>query len=117
MRSVLALFLLFFAAAAFAQEAAGPSFNIDIRAPGPLKDLLSREMELRRYREVTDLDDAELARLITAAERNVRELVATQGYFDPKISVRRDQVGGGKPVIVVEVEPGRATQVNEVKID
>src|SRR5947207_7956907 len=113
MRSTLAQLLivlaaLWFAASAFAQEAAGPSFNIDIRAPGPLKDLLVREIELRRYREVSDLDDAELARLITAAERNVRELVATQGYFDPKISVRREQEASGKPVIVVEVDPGRA---------
>jgi translocation and assembly module TamA len=115
MRSLIALLLLSFIAAAFAQQA-GPSFNIDIRAPGPLKDLLSRDIELRRYREVADLDDAELARLITAAERNVRELVATQGYFDPKISVRREQDASGKPVIVVEVEPGRLTQVKDVNI-
>lgn len=116
-RVLLALAVVLFAAGALAQEAAQPSFNIDIRAPAPLKDLLSREIELRRYREVTDLDDAELARLITSAERNVRELVATQGYFDPKISVRREQGPDGKPVIVVEVDPGRPTQVRDVKID
>jgi translocation and assembly module TamA len=114
---LLTLTVILFAASALAQEAQGPSFNIDIRAPGPLKDLLSRDLELRRYREVTDLDDAELARLVTAAERNVRELVATQGYFDPKVSVRREQGPDGKPVIVVEVDPGRATQVRDVKID
>jgi translocation and assembly module TamA len=105
------------AASAFAQDSAGPSFNIEVRAPGPIKELLSRDMELRRYREVSDLDDAELARLITAAERNVRELVATQGFFDPKISIHREQDAGGKPVIVVDVDPGRATQVSEAKID
>jgi translocation and assembly module TamA len=106
------------AASAIAQDGSnGPSFNIDVRAPGPIKDLLSRSMELRRYREVSDLDDAELARLITAAERNVRELVATQGYFDPTISVRREQDAGGKPMIVVEVDPGRLTRVGDVKID
>lgn len=116
-RFLLALAAALIAAGALAQEAAQPSFNIDIRAPGPLKDLLSRDIELRRYREVTDLDDAELARLITSAERNVRELVATQGYFDPKISVRREQGPDGKPVIVVEVDPGRATQVREAKIE
>src|SRR5205807_823176 len=36
---------------------------------------------------------------------------------DPKISVRREDGSGGKPVIVVEVEPGRATQVAGVKVD
>lgn len=105
------------AASAFAQEATGPSFTIDVRAPRELKQLLERDMELRRYREVTDLDDAELARLVTAAERNARELVATQGYFDPRIAVRREQAPGGRPVIVVEVEPGRLTHVGEAKID
>jgi translocation and assembly module TamA len=121
MRPALARILTFIAATciaagAFAQEAAGPSFNIDIRAPDPIKELLSRNIELRRYREVSDLDDTELARLVTTAQRNVRELVATQGYFDPKISVRREQDGGGRPVIVIEVDPGRITRVRDVKI-
>ena len=117
MRSFLAFAFALSITAAFAQEASGPSFNIDIRAPKDLKSLLDRDIELKRYREVADLDDAELARLITSAERNVRELVATQGYFDPRISVRREQGAGGKPVIVVEVEPGRLTEVGDVKID
>jgi translocation and assembly module TamA len=105
------LLAVFAACAAQAQEAQGPSFNIEVRAPRELKQLLERDMELRRYREVSDLDDAELARLTAAAERNARELVATQGYFDPKIVVRREAAASGKPVIVVEVEPGRLTSV------
>jgi translocation and assembly module TamA len=117
MRSLLLIVLLSFAVAALAQETQGPAFNIDIRAPKDLKELLARDIELKRYREVADLDDTELARLIASAERNVRELVATQGYFDPKISVRREQGAGGKPVIVVEVEPGALTHVRETKID
>jgi translocation and assembly module TamA len=109
--------LLLMCAAAFAQQAQGPSFNIDVRAPKELRDVISRNIELRRYREVADLDDTELARLVTAAERNVRELVATQGYFNPKISVRREDAGGGRPVIVVEVEPGALTHVAAANID
>ena len=101
-----------------ANAASGPSFSIDIRAPKSVRDVLDRHLELRRYREVTDLDDAELARLISQAERNVRELVGTQGYFDPRISIRREQpAGSAHPVIVVEVEPGIATQVAEVKLE
>lgn len=123
MRLPLARIVLFFAATcmvagAFAQASGGgPSFNIDIRAPDPIRELLSRNIELRRFRDVADLDDAELARLVTTAERNVRELVATQGYFDPKISVRRELGQGGKPVIVIEVDPGSITRVREVTIE
>jgi translocation and assembly module TamA len=102
------------AAAAMAQEA---SFAIDVRAPPSVRPLLEQHLELRRYREVTDLDDAELARLIVLAERNVRELVGTLGFFDPRIAVRREQGAGGKPVIVVEVEPGEITKVAGVKLD
>lgn len=108
-----------FAAGAGAQEPAPaePSFTLDIRAPSSVRPLLQRHLELRRYREVSDLDDAELARLIVLAERNVRELVGTLGFFDPRISIRREQGAGGKPAIVVEVEPGEATRVSAVKID
>lgn len=108
------------AASATAEPAAaqGPSFSIDIRAPSTVRPILERHLELRRYREVADLDDAELARLIAQAERNVRELVGTQGYFDPRISIRREQAAGNaRPVIVVEVEPGVPTQVGDVKLD
>ena len=99
-------------------RASGPSFSIDIRAPKAVRDILTRHLELWRYREVADLDDAELARLISQAERNVRELVGTQGYFDPRISIRREQAAAnGRPVIVVEVEPGVLTQVGSVKLE
>ena len=99
-----------------AQQPAGESFSIDVRAPSEVRETIERNIELRRYREVTDLDDAELARLVTEAERNVRELVATQGYINPQISVRREQVAG-KPVIVIEVQPGPLTHVTATKID
>jgi len=106
-----------FAMGASAQEVSGPSFNIDVRAPREIKSLLEEHLELQRYREVTDLDDSELARLIAVAERNVRELVGTLGYFDPKIDIRRDQSGQARPVIVVEVEPGPITTIADAKVE
>jgi translocation and assembly module TamA len=111
-----AALMLRLATPASAQET-GPSFAIDIRAPASVRPLLERHLELRRYREVTDLDDAELARLIVLAERNVGELVGTLGFFNPRISIRREQGGGSRPVIVIEVEPGEFTRVTAVKID
>ncbi len=72
---------------------------------------------MRRYREVTDLDDYELARLIVLAERDARELVGTLGFFDPRIAIRREQGTNGKPLIVIEVEPGEITKVAGVKLD
>lgn len=111
------------------QGATGPTsaepevtaFDIAVRAPGTVKELLERHLELQRYRAVTDLDEAELARLIVLAERNVRNLVGTLGYFSPTITITREggtAVGSGqRPTIVVAVEPGQATRVGPVAID
>jgi translocation and assembly module TamA len=102
-------------ARAASDEAPRPSFDLEIHAPPPLKSLLERHLELRRYREVSDLDDAELARLIALAEKDVRELAATLGYFNPNVLIARQP--GSRPVISVAVDPGQATSVREVAID
>lgn len=99
--------------AATAQQ---PAFDLVVRAPGPLQDLLERHLELRRYREVSDLDDAEIARLVVIAEKDARELLATQGYFSPQVRIQREPAEP-RPKLVVEVEPGEATKVSAVQID
>ena len=110
------------APAAFAQEpppagAERPAFNLEVRAPDAVRELLERHLELQRYRWVTDLDEAELARLLRLAERNARELIGTLGYFAPRLDIRREPgAEGGVPVVVVAVEPGEPTTVSEVEI-
>src|SRR3954466_3223744 len=79
------------AAQSSAQEAASrPSFRMEVRAPSQVRELLERHLELQRYREVPDLDDAELARLVRLAERDARELLGTLGYFSPQLEIRRE---------------------------
>src|SRR5688572_9418296 len=85
--------LAFLAQEAVAQKQAGdpPAFDLVVRvADDDLRELLERNLELRRYREVTDLDDAELARLVVLGEKDARELLATQGYFAPQVSITRE---------------------------
>ena len=55
------------------------SFDITVRAPGPVRELLEKHLELQRYRAVTDLEPAELARLMVLAESNARNLLGTLG--------------------------------------
>lgn len=109
----LAAFWLALPASAAAQE--GPAFDLVVRAPDPLRELLERNLELRRYREVSDLDDAEVARLIVVAEKDARELLATQGYFKPEVRIARE--AGARTTLVVTVEPGPRTTVGEFRID
>ena len=91
-----------------------PSFDLEIRGPAAARELLERHLELRRYREVPDLDDAELARLVTLAQHDARELLGTLGYFSPTVKVTRE--AGARPTLVVEVELGEKTVVKDVEI-
>ena len=92
------------------------AFDISVRAPDAVRELLEKHLELQRYRAVTDLDDSELARLIVLAERNVRNLVGTLGYFSPRVAITREGGVNERPTIVVAVDPGEATRIGAVDI-
>ncbi|MGE4241262.1 autotransporter assembly complex protein TamA [Ramlibacter sp.] len=96
-------------------DANAPSFDLVVEAPGDLRELLERHLELRRYREVSDLDDVEIQRLIVLAERDARQLLGTRGYFSPTIRIARDK-GPSRPRITVAVEPGTPAAIDKVDI-
>ena len=92
------------------------AFDIAVRAPPVVREMLEKHLELQRYRAVTDLDEAELGRLIVLAERNVRNLVGTLGYFSPDIRITREGGVNQRPTIMVVVDPGEATRIGPVAI-
>jgi translocation and assembly module TamA len=87
-----------------------------VRAPDGVRDLIEKHIELQRYRAVTDLDDNELARLLVLADRNVRELLGTLGYFEPDVSITQE-TNTGRRNLVVSITPGTPTSINAVAID
>ena len=102
------------APAASSTQKPAPAFDLVVRAPDPLRALLENNLELRRYREVSDLDDAEIARLVVLAQKDARELLATQGYFAPEVRIEREP--GPRTTLVVTVEPGERTRVTAAEI-
>ncbi|WP_427913260.1 autotransporter assembly complex protein TamA [Ramlibacter sp. MMS24-I3-19] len=105
--------------AAFAQApVARPSFDIEVRSGNrDVRELLQRHLELQRFREVPDLDDAELQRLLRLADRDARQLLGTLGFFTPRLDIHREPAPeGGVPQVVVDVDPGEATTVAGVDI-
>ena len=92
------------------------AFDIDVRAPEPIRELLATHLELNRYRAVTDLDEAELARLVTLAERDARNLLGTLGYFNPLVDIHREGAVGQRPTLVVVVTPGERTRIAAVDV-
>ncbi|WP_194945423.1 autotransporter assembly complex family protein [Limnohabitans sp. DM1] len=51
----------------------------------PMAAWLSQHLDLQRYRHLSDLDDAEMARLLRDADVQARDLMATQGFFNPSL--------------------------------
>lgn len=100
--------------------AAATAFDIAVRAPpefANLRALVDKHVGLQRYRALTDLDESELARLIVLAERDVRNLVGTLGYFSPDISITQERAPGQRPVVVIAVVPNEATRIAGVSIN
>lgn len=80
---------------------------------------LERHMELQRFTDFPDLQANELRRLLGEAEENARNLLAAQGYFDPRLDLRMEEPEdeGDTRRIVVEVETGRRTRIDEYTVN
>ncbi len=92
-----------------------PAFTLDVEAPAEVQALLLRHLELQRYRELGDLSDAELDRLLPEAEQDAQQLLATLGYFSPVIRIERSTATTPRGVLL-RVTPGEPTVVHAVRI-
>jgi translocation and assembly module TamA len=127
-----------------AAAASAPAFDIRVAcADDKLREMVTRFNDLQRYRAVPDLDAAELARLMALAQRQVGDLLATEGYFSPQVTVQREaavpdaaanaatgqpaapapvdassaEQATARPVVVIAIEPGPVTRVRQAQVD
>jgi translocation and assembly module TamA len=100
------------AAAAFAQ---GTNYTVRIDAPRPLDRLLEQNLDLVRWRGDPRLDLEQLRHLVKVAPEQVKTLVATEGYYTPKVSAGLD-TSGPAPVVRIVVDPGPPVTVGEVDL-
>lgn len=105
--------------AAATAAAPGPSTSLEVDGPGPLKALLERHLDLARVGRLASddaIDDAEWQRLIDAAPAQVRELLRTEGYFEPRVTLERDDREGRRHVRL-ELDPGPRARVEKVTFE
>lgn len=99
----------------------GPlAFDIEVVAPAEIQTFLQRHMELQRYRELTDLDAAELARLLTAAHSDIQNLLGTLGYFSAEVELavqEKPQSSVARRHISITVKPGNPVKVTGITIE
>jgi translocation and assembly module TamA len=104
------------AAAAASAAGSGTTLRLDIQAPDELKALLQRHLDLARMAALPAdeaLDETEWARLIGAAPAQVRQLLQTEGYFAPKVTLDRSASGepGVAAHVTLRVDPGERIKV------
>ena len=93
------------------------ALTVEVEAPEELEPLLTQYLEAARAaRSGEVLDEAEVARLRRASEETARELLATEGYFSPRVESTLARVENDR-VLRYTVTPGPRTQVRSVKID
>jgi translocation and assembly module TamA len=94
------------------------AFSWVVRSPHErVRDFLLQHLELRRYQALSDLDEAELARLLVDADEQARELLATWGYFNPTLTWQHDKSIGPARLghIRLDVQPGLPARITQVQ--
>jgi len=100
----------------------GQAFELQVEAPAPYRALLERHLDLLRYQQVPDLAASELERLAAQARENVRELLGTEGHFQPTVQVKidnptePDQARTTRPTVHLVVDPGPVVRVGSVNL-
>ncbi len=84
-------------------QAAAPRID----APAPLEALLQRHLQLE-----TPRDEAERQALQTRLAREGRQLLATEGYFDPGLELEGENLED----LVLRVGPGSRARIREIRI-
>ena len=102
-RFLVAMFLL----CPLASVLAAPSYRL--QAPEEVIGLLERFLPEEQIQPGEDEESARLG-LIRRVREKASELLATEGYFSPRIT----QEAGGAPLVIVE--PGPRTQVTTLDI-
>ncbi|MCE2691815.1 MAG: BamA/TamA family outer membrane protein [Rubrivivax sp.] len=98
-----------------------PALEIEIDAPPELRALLERHLDLARLATVARgerLGDSELSRLIDAAPAQARELLQTEGYFEPEMQIqqRTPETPDGPPRLRLQLQPGPRTKISQVDL-
>jgi len=108
---------------AAAEPPPAPPVQLEVQAPPELAALLQTHLDLARLAVLAAgeaIDADELERLLAATPRQALGLLQTEGYFEPRIEVRREPApadAAAPPRVSLRVEPGPRVRVRGVQVD
>lgn len=99
-------------------QAADPatlSYAVNLQAPQAQHKLLENHLDLYRWRDGERMDETQLRRLVDQAPRQVRALLASEGFYSPQVHAELEQ-SGGTWTVRLEIQPGVAARVSQVDL-
>jgi len=106
-----AIVLLINAIGAFA---AGFSYRVDVNAPEPLLKLLNEQLRIIALKNNADVSLDQLRSLYRRTPQEIEALIATEGYFNPKITSSLENENGW--LARFTVDPGPRMQIKSIDI-
>ncbi len=104
--------LLLYACFAQADE---NSYQVELSAPAPLNELLRKHLQIIKWRDNPRMTPAEWQRLFSVAPQNIKELLATEGYFSPSITPSLEKKAG-VDIAKFTVELGAPVLINSIEL-
>lgn len=108
------LYVIFFCGGGLAY-ADNNSYQVEIEAPSPLATLLKNHLDIIKWRQNPRMSPSEWKRLSTEAHQQIRDLLATEGYFSPNINLQATQ-NNSEHIAKFMIEPGNPAVIDKVDI-
>ncbi|MEI7970080.1 MAG: autotransporter assembly complex family protein [Betaproteobacteria bacterium] len=90
-------------------------YTVVVNAPPALKPVLESNLDLVRWSKRKDVGEDQFRQLFRTAPAQVRDLLATEGYFTPSVITALDRAQD-RWVARLEIDPGEPTRVSEVEM-
>ena len=104
-----------------ALEAVEPTQAFELTVTADDKEIapwLAQHLELQRYKSLSDLDDQEMDKLLRDADLQARDLLATQGHFNPLLHWKLEATPSAlhRRHVTLDIEVGPAAKITSVHI-
>jgi translocation and assembly module TamA len=90
-------------------------YQVEISAPAPFNTLLKKHLQIIKWRDNPRMSPAEWQRLFNVAPQNIKELLATEGYFSPTITPVLEKKDG-VAIAKFTVEPGAPVLIDSIDL-
>lgn len=94
---------------------AAHAYTVEIRGAGSFSELLDEYLDIRRHQDDADMNDEEWRRLAGITPQQIRDLLATEGYFSPAVTTEL-ATEEGQLLARFSIDLGAPATVNAVDI-